>query len=403
LALSRLTSGACYHDALATIQDYSVVYFGNDWFAENRTSSHHIARRLAKLVPVLYVETPGIRAPQATGRDLRKIARKLRTTFEPPRKIGEQFYLATTPQVPFRSLPFIDAINRSLGVVLTRRAMRKVGAERWISWFVVPHPEAMARRLGEKLTVYYCIDDYAAFPGMDAARIQAADDRLTRRADLVFVASPALLDAKRKLNANIFFSPHGVDFDLFSQASDPGIEAAPETRSLSRPVIGYFGVLGDWIDYDLVVWLARQRPQWTILFVGFTSGDVTPLRECSNVVLAGAKPYEELPRWAHAFDVAIYPNKLTRQTKHANPLKIREYLATGKPIVSITTPVTIQFKDLIHLADTKEDYLAAIERALTEDTGERRTARMNAVAATSWDARFRETVETVERQLQEHK
>ena len=384
---------------MSKIQDYSVVYFGNDWFAENRTSSHHIARRLAQLVPVLYVETPGIRAPQATGRDLRKIWRKIRAAFEPPRKIGEQFYLATTPQIPFRKLPFVSALNQRLGVYLTRRAMRRVGAGRWISWFVVPHPEALARHMGEALTVYYCIDDYSAFPGMDVARIQAADDRLSKRADVLFVASPALVDAKRKLNTNVYFSPHGVDFDLFSRASDPATEPAPETRSLPRPVIGYFGVLGDWIDYDLLVWLSHQRPQWTFMFVGYTSGDVTPLRECPNVVLAGAKPYEELPRWAHAFDVAIYPNRLTRQTKHANPLKIREYLATGKPIVSITTPVTIQFKDLILLADTKEDYLAAIECALNEDTPERRSARMNAVAATSWDARFRETVETVEKIL----
>ncbi len=384
---------------MAKLQGYSVVYFGNDWFAENRTSSHHIARRLAKLVPVLYVETPGIRAPQATGRDLRKIWKKLRTTFEPPRQIGDQFFLATTPQIPFRKLPFVSALNRGLGVLLTRRAMRKVGSRRWISWFVVPHPEALARHLGEDLTVYYCTDDYAAFPGMDAQRIQAADDRLSRRADVLFVASPALVDAKRKLNGNVFFSPHGVDFDLFSKATDAGTEPAPETRSLPHPVIGYFGVLGDWIDYDLVVWLARQRPQWTFLFVGYSSGDVGALRECPNVVLAGAKPYEELPRWAHAFDVAIYPNRLTRQTKHANPLKIREYLATGKPIVSITTPVTIQFKDLILLADNREDYLAAIERALTEDTLEKREARMKAVAATSWDARFRETVERVEHYL----
>src|SRR5215468_9473598 len=114
-----------YDFLLPTLQDYAVVYFGNDWFAENRTSSHHIARRLAKLVPVLYVETPGIRAPQATGRDLRKIARKLRTTLEPPRKIDEQFYLATTPQIPFRKLPLVHALNQSLGVYLTRRAMRR--------------------------------------------------------------------------------------------------------------------------------------------------------------------------------------------------------------------------------------------------------------------------------------
>ena len=373
-----------------------MVYFGNDWFAENRTSSHHIARRLAAVVPVLYVETPGIRAPQASGRDLRKLWRKLSTALAPPRKVHDKLYLATIPQIPFRRLPLVGLANRWLGQYLTRRATRKLGFERLLSWFVVPHPGGLAKRLGEKLAIYYCIDDYAAFPGMDAAAIQKADNQLTEKADVVFVASPALVDAKRALNANVHFSPHGVDYDLFAQASDPAVEPAEGTRALRHPVIGYFGVLGDWIDYDLLVYLARARPEWTFLFVGYAAGDVGRLRECANVVLAGPKPYEELPRWAKAFDVAIYPNLLTRQTKHANPLKIREYLATGKPIVSITTPVTIRFADLLYLADTPEDYLAAIERALAEDGDRLRPLRMQSVAGLSWDARFRETVETIE-------
>jgi glycosyltransferase involved in cell wall biosynthesis len=381
------------------LRDYGVVYFGNDWFAENRTSSHHIARRLANIAPVLYVETPGIRAPQATGRDLRKIWRKLSTALAPPRKIQEKLWLATIPQIPFRRLPLVAALNRWLGRYLTRRAIRQAGFRQWVSWFVVPHPGALAKRLGESLTVYYCIDDYAAFPGMDKVAIQKADDDLTRAADVVFVASPALVDAKRALNANSVYSPHGVDFDLFAQAGDPSFAPAEETRTLRHPVIGYFGVLGDWIDYDLLVYLARARPQWTFLFVGYAAGDIGALAACENVVLAGAQRYEELPRWARAFDVAIYPNRLTRQTRHANPLKIREYLATGKPIVSITTPITGGMADLIYLADTPEDYLAAIERALREESETRRAARMNAVRGVSWDARFQETVGTIERFL----
>jgi glycosyltransferase involved in cell wall biosynthesis len=381
------------------LREYGVVYFGNDWFAENRTSSHHIARRLANMVPVLYVETPGIRAPQATGRDLRKIWKKLSTAIAPPRKIQEHLWLATIPQVPFRRLPMVGVLNRWLGRFLTRRAIRRLGFAKWVSWFVVPHPGALAKRLGESLTVYYCIDDYAAFPGMDKVAIQKSDDDLTRAADVVFVASPALVDGKKALNPNSFYSPHGVDFDLFAKASDLAFDEAEETRSLRHPVIGYFGVLGDWIDYELLVFLARSRPEWTFLFVGYAAGDASALQACENVVLTGAKKYEELPRWARAFDVAIYPNRLTRQTKHANPLKIREYLATGKPIVSITTPITIMMSELIYLADTKEDYLAAIERALREESDAKREARMNVVRGMSWDERFRQTVATVERFL----
>jgi glycosyltransferase involved in cell wall biosynthesis len=376
-----------------------VVYFGNDWFAENRTSSHHLARRLSSVVPVLYVETPGIRAPQATARDARKIWRKLSAALAPPRKVSERLYLATIPQIPFRNLPLVGLLNRWLGQYLTRRATRRLGFGKLISWFLVPHPGALAGRLGEAFTVYYCTDDHAAFPGMDPTVIQNIDNHLTRKANVVFVTSHVLVEPKRALNPHVYFAPHGVDFDLFAQASDPAVEPAEEARSLRHPVIGYFGVLGDWIDYDLVTYLARSRPQWTFLFLGYAAGDVSRLRECPNVVLAGPKPYEQLPRWARVFDVAIYPNLLNRQTKAANPLKIREYLATGKPIVSITTPVTTRFADCIYLADTPEDYLAAIERALVEDSARMRPLRQKAVSGLSWDARFRETVETIEKLL----
>ena len=377
------------------LSGYAVLYFGTDWSAENRTSSHHIARRLAQVMPVLFVETPGSRAPQATGRDLRKLWRKLRAAMDPPRKVPEGLYVATLPQIPFRRLPMVRTLNVWAGKYLMRRATRRLGFGPLITWFVVPHPAALAKRFGEKLAVYYCIDDYAAFPGMDAVAIQSLDDQLTRTADVVFVASPALVERKRELNPNSHFSPHGVDFDLFAQASDPAVTPAEGVRSLPHPVIGYFGVLGDWIDQELVIFLARSRPNWTFLFLGHTAGDVSRLRELPNIVLAGPKPYEELPFWTRAFDVAIYPNRLNRQIKHANPLKIREYLASGKPVVSITTPVTSQFAGHLYLADTHEDFLAAIERALREETPERRTARMNSVAAMSWDARFRATLEIV--------
>ena len=85
------------------------------------------------------------------------------------KKVGERFYVATIPQIPFRKLPLIDRLNRWLGAFLARRAMRQLGFGRRISWFVVPHPGALAKRLGEILTVYYCIDDYASYPGMDVA------------------------------------------------------------------------------------------------------------------------------------------------------------------------------------------------------------------------------------------
>ena len=376
-----------------------MVYFGNDWSAENRTSSHHIARRLAGLVPVLYIETPGSRAPQSSARDWRKLWSKLSRMLAPPRKIHDRLYVATIPQIPFRKLPLVGALNRRLGGFLARRAIARLGFGRLVTWFVVPHPAALAKRLGEILTVYYCIDDYAAHPGMDVAAIQALDDRLTRVADVVFVAPRALVEAKRALNAHVYFSPHGVDFDLFAQAGDPATQPAEATRALRHPIVGYFGSLADYIDHDLLVYLAQARPQWTFLFVGYVSSDVSRLRSCGNVVLAGPQAYETLPRWAKAFDVAICPYRVNRQVKNSNPLKLREYLAAGKPVVSVAIPETAQFADCVYLAENREQYLAAIDHALAEDSPELRKRRMNSVAGASWDARFRETVAVVDQFL----
>ncbi len=384
---------------MSGLRDFSVVYFGNDWFAENRTSSHHIARRLGTVVPVLYIESPGSRAPQKSARDLRKLWRKLARAMAPPEKVAKNFHVATIPQIPFRKLPGMDRLNIWLGVFLARRAMRRLGFKRRISWFVVPHPGPLAKRLGESLTVYYCIDDYASYPGMDVEAIQALDDDLTRRADVVFVAPRALVEPKRLLNRNVYFSPHGVDFEMFARANDPGTEVAEEARGLKHPVIGYFGTIGEFVDFDLLEYLAQSRPEWTFLFVGFPAADVSRLKKYPNVVFVGPKPYETLPQWAKAFDVAIYPHQVNRQTRHSNPLKLREYLATGKPVVSVVTPETECFAEFVYLAGNRAEYLGVIERALREDSPELRAGRMNSVAAVSWDARFSETVAVVEEML----
>ena len=155
----------------AALRDCGVIYFGNDWQAENRTSSHHVAARLARHLPVLYVDSPGLRAPSASGRDFKRALRKLGAALRRPREVAPGLWHCTVPQLPFRRVPGVEALNRWFGRWAVRRARRALPARRLISWFVVPHPGFLAGRLGEALCVYYCIDDYAAHPGVDAELI----------------------------------------------------------------------------------------------------------------------------------------------------------------------------------------------------------------------------------------
>lgn len=382
-----------------SLDGLGVVYFGNDWHAENRTSSHHVAQRLAATMPVLYVDSPGMRAPGGSGRDLRKALRKGVASLKPPQRVDGNLWRCTVPQLPFRRVPGVALFNRLFSRWAVRRAMRHSGIRRCISWFVLPHPGFLAGALGEALCVYYCIDDYAAHPGVDAAAIAECDRALTDVADLVFVAPPALLAAKQALNSNTVFAPHGVDAALFARAQAQETVVPAEAQALPGPVVGYFGSVHDWIDIELIDWLAGQRPQWSFLLVGHCATDVSALRARANVHLAGARPYATLPGWAKRFDVAMIPYRLNRQVANANPLKLREYLATGKPVVSVRNPEIDKFAALVDVVEGREAFLAALDRRVAGDSADAIVARMAAVADQTWERRVDDVLATVARAL----
>jgi glycosyltransferase involved in cell wall biosynthesis len=381
------------------IDDLSVIYFGNDWSAENRTSSHHIAERLAARMPLLYVDSPGLRAPTASRRDLRKLVRKIAKAFRLPQPIGPRMWHISTPQIPFRKLPLVNRLNRMLGHLLVKRAVRRLGFHDLVSWFVVPHPGPLAGSFEEELIVYYCIDDYAALPGVDSAEVTRMDEHLTRRAHQVFVASPSLIEAKKEMNPETRHSPHGVDVEMFGRASDPLYAIEQGAKGLKHPIIGFFGLIEAWIDLDLIASLAKARPQWTFLMIGHLAVDNAVVKNLPNVIFTGPKPYSTLASWARAFDVAIIPYKPTRQVLNSNPLKLREYLATGKPVVGVPIPETLRFRDCVRIASGTEEFLAAIENALESDSPKDAQRRMAAVAGMSWDARVEEILGVVQIRL----
>jgi glycosyltransferase involved in cell wall biosynthesis len=394
LAIAR--AGAAGRERL---ERFAIVYFGNDWSAENRTSSHHVAERLARRTSLLYVDSPGLRGPKANARDLRKLWRKASAALRRPRRVGERMWQMSVPQIPFRRIPLVRRANAWLGRLLVRRALAHLGFARTVSWFAVPHPGCLAGAVGETAVIYYCIDDYAALPGVDAREVAAMDAHLTRRADQVFVASARMLDAKRRERPSTVLAPHGVDVALFRTASDPRLPVAAGARRLGRPVVGFYGSIEEWIDLDLVTEAAVRRPDWTFLLVGRVAVDASRSAALPNVVFAGAQPYADLPAWVRAFDVAIIPYRLTRQVLNSAPLKLREYLATGKPVVAVPAPEIERFAPLVRLAQGAEEFIRQIEDALQNDTERDRARRMAATASMTWEARVASVVEVVERRL----
>lgn len=377
----------------------AIVYFGNDFFAENRTSAHHIARLLAQRFPLLYVETPGLRAPQASGRDVKKLVRKLRKSLEPPRRLEEGLWHMTVPQIPFRSLPLVPALNRWLTQRNVRAAAQGLGFGRYLTWFTVPHLASVAGQLGEQLCVYYCVDDYAALPDVNAEAVRAMDEAMTRQAGLIFAVSRHLEEKKRAVNPQTVYSPHGVDVDLFLRSSDTATVPASRVAKLTAPVIGYFGVFDARMDLDLLRYLVSARPQWTFLLIGRVAVDMGDLAARPNLVTVGAVPYEQLPRYARVFDVCLMPYRQGDFAQAANPLKLREYLATGKPVVSTPMPELGPLLEHVRLAETHQQFLAQLDAAVADRDVEARARRLSAVAQMSWPARVESVLGEVRQRL----
>jgi glycosyltransferase involved in cell wall biosynthesis len=265
---------------------------------------------------------------------------------------------------------------------------------------MIPHLASVVGQLGEQLSVYYCIDDYAALPDVNEEAIRGMDEDMTRKSGLVFVASDTLLEDKRRLNPNVHVSPHGVDFEHFARAQSADLAVPADTAHLPGPVVGFFGLIERWIDLELVDYLAAKRPHWTFLLIGRVAVPADEVPQRPNIHLIGKRPYEQLPAYGKQFDAAIIPYRLTRQVMHANPIKLREYLAMGKPVVSVSTPEIDKYADAVAVARSPEEFLARLDAALARpSTPEEIRKRMDRVASESWDARLQHVLEVVNRQL----
>ncbi|HMC88462.1 MAG TPA: glycosyltransferase, partial [Gemmataceae bacterium] len=378
----------------------AILYFGNDWFAENRTSSHHIARWLARRFRVYYIECPGLRAPKSSGRDLKKIWAKVVRFLRGARPVAEGLKVGTLLQIPLHRFRLIRRLNQAFMVATLRWLLWREGIKGPISWCLVPHVAPVVGKLGECLLVYYCIDDYAALPDVNPQAIRAMDEELTRKADLVFVASDTLLDGKLELNPNTRVSPHGVDVEHFARAQDAGLATPEDVAALPGPVVGFFGLIERWIDLDLIAYLAERRPQWTFVLIGrvAVADEAVPRRP--NIHYLGKRPYDSLPAYGKRFDAAIIPYHLTQQVLHSNPIKLREYLAMGKPVVSVSTPEIDKFADVVEIGRSREEFLVKLDAVLAGPSSAAEVQRrMERVAATSWDARLEEVLDVVNQKL----
>lgn len=333
--------------------------------------------RLAKRHPVLFIEThppsEEVEHPRYNVRD---------SGTEGVTLLQVQFPLSV-----WHDGDFVDRERRRL----VKEAISRFFPERFanpVQWFYDPMAvTAFAGHMEERAIVYDCMDELSKFKNPPPNIIER-ERELLRQADVVFTGGRKLYESKIKHNPNTHFYGCGVDVEHFGKAAITETPIAEDVKALGGPCCGYIGVVDERLDYELIAWLAEQRPQWNFIMVGPACKiDENDLPRRENLHWLGGRPYEALPTYAKAFDVCMMPFALNEATEYINPTKTLEYMATQRPIVS--TPVedvVANFTPIVAIARDKEAFLWECEKALQAPDDKLMRAGLNMANEHTWES-----------------
>ncbi len=353
---------------------------------------------------MIFVNSISLGLPSLSHKDLLpKIGRKLRSYARYSRVTEEGIVVVSPPTLPFFGSSISRSINR---VVLSRqvqRLARQHGLKNPILWIAIPTAVEMIGRLDESLVIYQVSDKYEGNTmdhATNPAEIGRLHDRALAAADLIFYSGRKLLAEARQGRERSHLLEQAVDFDHWVRVGNGSLEVAPEVAAIPQPRLGYFGSIEPWlVDQELITLAARVRPNWHWIFIGNRARGVD-IEGLPTVHFLPPVSYEELPRYAAGFDVCVLPWNLENAwTSYGSAIKVREYLATGKPVVISPLPEYEVMKDVLRIGRSREEFLALVDDALGETGDREKHLRRQAVAQGTWDARAEWVSDLIEKAL----
>jgi glycosyltransferase involved in cell wall biosynthesis len=366
-----------------------ILCFSHDWTGDP-LSKTHLMRVLARDNRILWINAIANRMPTTSGKDLSRIYKKLKSFTEPVREVEKNIFVMNPLAIPAYGSPAMVSINRKFLIRQVKSAMRKLGMKNVINMVFNPAAWMIAGRLGETEQIYYCVDEYTAFTGVSGGLKEIEED-LFRKSDFVVVSAETLLESKKKFNEKTFLIRHGVDFDHFRTALDVATKIPAEIADLPKPVIGFHGLLADWVDFELIKKIAAHFKNGSVVLIGKITFDaekkIKILDGVPNIHFLGRQPYKELPAYCKGFDVALNPFVMNELTRNVNPLKVREYLAAGLQVVSTDIPEVRVLEDCL-VGETHADFVSKIEQILANPKP--RAEVSAAIRHESWDAKVDE-------------
>jgi glycosyltransferase involved in cell wall biosynthesis len=374
-----------------------VCFAGEDWWYHHPHSKNHILKRLARHNRVLFVNSLTMGLPSIGNADFFiKIRRKLRSYLRWLRKVPEGLWVMTPINLPFYGSSVVRLLNRVLLVLQLRLVMLLLHLRNPIVWVAIPTAADLVGSLGAKLLVYQVSDkyDFNEDSALSRSVIRDMDARLKRGAAVVMYSGRKLYEEAEPRHR--YYLEQAVDFERFANLP-PGTPS--DIAAIPRPVLGFLGSI-DWftMDVPLIEHVARVRPDWHWVFIG---GKSNVLRLSGpNIHFLGSKPYSEVPRYCHHIDVYVLPWVQDNVfTNYGSAIKVKEYLATGKPVV-ISPLYEYLHTPGVRIYRSAEEFVSLVAEALACDTPRERQIRQDAVRNCTWDIRAREVASLFRRLLE---
>jgi glycosyltransferase involved in cell wall biosynthesis len=368
-----------------------VCFAGEDWWYHHPHSKNHILKRLATENRVLFVNSITMGLPSFSNPDyFLKIGRKLRSYMRWLRKVPEGLYVMTPISLPLYGSSVGRAINRWMLLFQLHLVMLFLRMRRPVLWVAIPTAADLVDALGAKLVLYHVSDKYDANEDSALSRqlIREMDSHLKQRAAIVMYSGRKLFEESEVPHR--YFLEQAVDFDHFATEVDA---TASEVVSIPRPVLGYFGYMDYVMDVALMHDVVKLRPEWHWLMIGGKSNSVH--FDSPNIHYIGPKPYSELPRYLRHVDICVLPwSQDNAFTSYGSAIKVREYLATGKPVVISPLYEYLETPG-VRIYRTAKEFINIVEQALQQDSPADRQSRQSVVRNCTWDVRAKQVGELI--------
>lgn len=369
------------------ISGKNIVCFASGW-DYHPTSKHHVMRRLSQQNNIIWVNWHCSRRPTFGIDDLRSIALRLGQIRSGPKQASSAMTVITPWQIPLPESAIARKLNRVLVGRAINRILRQLPDQPVQFWSFAPDVADFVGSFGEEAVVYYCVDAFGEFSGYNRTFIEQRERELIARSDVVITTSEPLYECKRPMHPNVHYVEHGVDHQHLSRALGDDVAIPEEMARLPRPILGFVGVVSDWVDVTLVTELARRRPDASVVMIGPRSAAFNSVPSIRNLHWLGPRDHALLPAYLKSFDVGLIPFRQVPLTHNANPIKLYEYLAAGVPTVSTSLPAVKPIPGSVWLADDADAFAACCDQAQACNSATERADRSRLMFAHSWSQRL---------------